>query len=96
MTGVQTLVPFMLDHVDAGPAHAGALRRSHQRRAARMFGIAGKGRIAAGYDADFTIVDLKRRETIRDHGSPRDAAGRLTTARQSPDGRSGPSCAAGG
>jgi len=33
---------------------------------ARLFGIAGKGRIAAGYDADFTIVDLKRRETIRD------------------------------
>ena len=29
-----------------------------------MFGIAGKGRIAAGYDADFTVVDLKRRETI--------------------------------
>ena len=31
---------------------------------ARLFGIAGKGRIAAGYDADFTIVDLKRRVTI--------------------------------
>jgi dihydroorotase len=31
---------------------------------ARLFGIAGKGRIAAGYDADFTIVDLKRSETI--------------------------------
>jgi len=32
----------------------------------RLFGIAGKGRIATGYDADFTIVDLKRRETITD------------------------------
>ncbi len=32
---------------------------------ARIFGIAGKGRIAAGYDADFTVVDLKRQETIR-------------------------------
>jgi len=31
---------------------------------ARLFGIAGKGRIAAGYDADFTIVDLKRRMVI--------------------------------
>ena len=30
-------------------------------------GIIGfKGRIAVGYDADFTIVDMKRRETIRD------------------------------
>ena len=33
---------------------------------ARLFGIAGKGRIAAGYDADLTVVDLKRRETITD------------------------------
>ena len=31
---------------------------------ARLFGIAGKGRIAVGYDADLTVVDLKRRETI--------------------------------
>jgi len=30
----------------------------------RVFGIANKGRIAVGYDADLTIVDLKRRETI--------------------------------
>ncbi|MGN6487516.1 MAG: amidohydrolase family protein, partial [Devosia sp.] len=30
----------------------------------RLFGIANKGRIAVGYDADLTIVDLKRRETI--------------------------------
>ena len=33
---------------------------------ARLFGLARKGRIAAGYDADFTIVDLKRRMTIAD------------------------------
>jgi dihydroorotase len=25
---------------------------------ARVYGLAGKGRIAAGYDADFTIVDM--------------------------------------
>jgi dihydroorotase len=31
---------------------------------ARVFGIAGKGRIAAGYDSDFTIVDLKVRRRI--------------------------------
>ena len=31
---------------------------------ARLFGIARKGRIAVGYDADLTVVDLKRRETI--------------------------------
>jgi dihydroorotase len=30
----------------------------------RLFGIRGKGRLAVGYDADLTIVDLKRWETI--------------------------------
>ena len=32
--------------------------------AARIFGIAGKGRIARGFDADFTIVDLKKKRKI--------------------------------
>ena len=30
----------------------------------RIFGLVGKGRIALGYDADFTIVDLKKRWTV--------------------------------
>jgi dihydroorotase len=30
----------------------------------RLFGLARKGRIAAGYDADFTVVDLRRVMTI--------------------------------
>jgi dihydroorotase len=30
----------------------------------RIFGIAGKGRIAVGYDADLTIVDLKKERVI--------------------------------
>jgi dihydroorotase len=30
----------------------------------RIYNIACKGRIAAGYDADFTVVDLKRSEVI--------------------------------
>ena len=30
----------------------------------RIFNIANKGRIMEGYDADFTIVDMKREETI--------------------------------
>jgi dihydroorotase len=32
--------------------------------AARIFGIANKGRITLGYDADFTIVDLKTKKRI--------------------------------
>mgnify|MGYP006264028569 CR=1 FL=1 len=32
----------------------------------RIFGMRGKGRIAVGYDADLSIVDMKRRATITD------------------------------
>jgi dihydroorotase len=66
MTGVQTLVPIMLDHVAAGRLTLERFVDLTSAGPARIFGIAGKGRIAAGYDADFTIVDLKRIETIRD------------------------------
>jgi dihydroorotase len=65
MTGVQTLVPIMLDHVNAGRLSLERLVDLTSAGPKRLFGIANKGRIAAGYDADFTIVDLKRRETIR-------------------------------
>jgi dihydroorotase len=64
MTGVQTLVPVMLDHVNKGRLSLLRLIDLTSAGPARLFGIAGKGRIAVGYDADFTIVDMKRRETI--------------------------------
>ena len=66
MTGVQTLVPVMLDHVAAGRLTLARFVDLTSAGPARLFGMVGKGRIAAGYDADFTVVDLKRRETIRD------------------------------
>jgi len=65
MTGVQTLVPIMLDHVNAGRLSLQRLVDLTSHGPQRLFGIRGKGRIAVGYDADLTIVDLKRRETIR-------------------------------
>ena len=64
MTGVQTLVPTMLDHVNAGRLTLERLVDLTSAGPARIFAIAGKGRIAAGYDADFTVVDLTRKETI--------------------------------
>ncbi|MGY8680274.1 dihydroorotase [Bradyrhizobium sp. UFLA05-153] len=64
MTGVQTLVPLMLDHVNAGRLSLTRFVDLSSAGPARLFNIACKGRIAAGYDADFTIVDLKRSETI--------------------------------
>jgi len=64
MTGVQTLVPMMLDHVNAGRLTLARLVDLTSHGPNRLFGIAGKGRIAMGYDADFTIVDMKERRTI--------------------------------
>jgi dihydroorotase len=66
MTGVQTLVPIMLDHVNAGRLSLLRFVDLTSAGPARLFGIAAKGRIAVGYDADLTVVDLKRRETITD------------------------------
>ena len=64
MTGVQTLVPIMLDHVNAGTLSLERFVDLSSHGPSRIFNIARKGRIAVGYDADLTIVDLKRRETI--------------------------------
>jgi dihydroorotase len=64
MTGVQTLVALMLDHVNAGRLTLERLVDLTSHGPQRLFGIRGKGRIAAGWDADLTVVDLKRRETI--------------------------------
>jgi dihydroorotase len=66
MTGVQTLVPIMLDHVAAGRLSLQRFVDMTSAGPARLFQIAGKGRVAAGYDADLTIVDLKRQATITD------------------------------
>jgi dihydroorotase len=65
MTGVQTLVPIMLDHMNAGRLTLERFVDLTSHGPNRLFGIRGKGRIAVGYDADLTIVDLQRRETIR-------------------------------
>jgi dihydroorotase len=64
MPGVQTLATILLDHVNKGNL---TLERFVDLTASgpqRIFGIAGKGRIACGYDADFTIVDMGLTRTI--------------------------------
>lgn len=64
MPGVQTLVPIMLTHVAEGRMTLERFVEMTSAGPQRVFGIAGKGRIARGYDADFTIVDLAARRTI--------------------------------
>jgi dihydroorotase len=58
MPGVQTLATILLDHVSKGRLTLERFIDLTSQGPQRIFGIAGKGRIALGYDADFTIVDL--------------------------------------
>ncbi|HWK37126.1 dihydroorotase [Sphingomonas sp.] len=66
MPGVQTLLPLLLDHAANGRITMQRLVDLTSAGAQRIFGIAGKGRIAVGYDADFSVVDLKARWTIEE------------------------------
>lgn len=65
MPGVQTLVAVMLTHVAEGRLSLERFVDLTSAGPQRVFNIAGKGRMAEGWDADFTIVDLKARRTIR-------------------------------
>lgn len=66
MPGVQTLVPLMLDWVNKGALTLQRFVDLTSHGPNRIWGIAGKGRLAVGYDADITIVDMKAKRTIRD------------------------------
>jgi dihydroorotase len=64
MPGVQTLLPLMLDHMNAGRLTLERLVDLTSAGPARIYNVAGKGRIAVGYDGDLSIVDLKAKRTI--------------------------------
>ncbi|MFI4973813.1 MAG: dihydroorotase [Caulobacterales bacterium] len=64
MPGVQTLVPIMLTHVAEGRLSLERFVDLTSHGAQRIFGLADKGRLARGFDADLTIVDLKARRTL--------------------------------
>jgi len=64
MPGVQTILPLMLNHVVHHKLTLERLVDLTSAGPARIFGIVGKGRIAVGYDADLTLVDLKKKQTI--------------------------------
>lgn len=66
MTGVQTLVPIMLNHVHEGRLSLERFVDLTSAGPCRVYNVANKGRMAKGYDADFTIVDLKAERTIKD------------------------------
>ena len=66
LTGVQTIVPLMLDHVSAGRLSLPRLADLMGTGPARVYGALCKGRLAVGYDGDVTVVDMKRQRVIED------------------------------
>ena len=66
MPGVQTIFPVMLDHVNNGKLTLQQLIKLMCENPCKIFGIKNKGFIKEGYDADFTIADMKKEVTIKD------------------------------
>jgi dihydroorotase len=64
LTGVQTLLPMMLEQVSKTRLTLSRLVDLMSAGPARIYGAVNKGRIAAGYDADFSIVDLRTTRRI--------------------------------
>jgi dihydroorotase len=56
----------MLDHVSAGRLSRSRLTDLMAAGPARVYGSLCKGRLAAGYDADFTVVDMKKERIIEE------------------------------
>ncbi len=64
MPGVETMLPLMLSHAASGRLSLARVVDLLCSGPQRIYNIRGKGRIALGYDADFTVVDLKARRTL--------------------------------
>lgn len=64
MPGVQTLVPIMLNHVNNGKLSLEKFVLMTSENPRRLLNVKNKGRIQIGYDADFTVVDLKKEMVI--------------------------------
>ena len=67
MTGVQTLVPILLDFVNKDKLSIFDLVKFTSTNPSRYFKIKDKGLIKEGYDADFTIVDLNKTRVIENN-----------------------------
>lgn len=66
MPGVQTIVPLMLNHVNAGRLSIERLVDLLCAAPARIYNLPNKGALAPGFDADITLVDMQARRTIED------------------------------
>lgn len=65
LPAVENSLALMLDQVNQGHCSLEQVVRWMCDAPARVWDLVGKGRIAVGYDADLVLVDLQRRQTIR-------------------------------
>ena len=64
MAGVQTILPIMLDFVNKGKLSIFDVTRLLSTNPCRIYNVKNKGLIKKGYDADLTVIDLKKKFTI--------------------------------
>jgi dihydroorotase len=64
LPSVQTLLPIMLNHVNEGRLSLNRFLELVTLNPVRIFGIKNKGLLKQGYDADITLVDLKKKNVI--------------------------------
>jgi dihydroorotase len=66
MTGVQTILTIMLDHVNQGRLTLEKCVQLLSSRPAQLYNLRNKGALKLGYDADCTLIDLKKSQTLKD------------------------------
>jgi dihydroorotase len=64
MPGVETSLPLMLNRVNEGLCTLPDVVKWMSVNPAKLYGLRGKGRIAAGYDADLVLLDMAKEKTI--------------------------------
>lgn len=62
--GLETTLPLMLTRLNLGEISLERIVSCLSRRPAEIFRLTRKGRLEAGFDADITIIDLKKRHRI--------------------------------
>ena len=65
MPGVQTILPIMLNHINNKKLSLEQLMKLMCENPCKIFGIQRKGYIKEGFDADLTIVDMNKEQTIK-------------------------------
>ena len=65
MPGVQTILPIMLNHINNKKLDLEKLIKLMCENPCKIFGIHNKGYIKEGFDADLTIIDMNKEQTIK-------------------------------